>query len=195
MMFTLEDVEKGEELVTDYCPGISDLARRQTVLYEQYGIKEDIIEKNRKARTQKFSKLSQTDQNKYRSEQAKSLVGSDMIDGKYHVIKQLDTGTFGDVYQIREKSTGNMRAAKVEILNPKKSVKVERELLFMDALKDSKFVPTVYDTHKIRYDHYIKKRDENDNEIEDEAQKDALKVKATVLIMDLLGPNLHDLLD
>ena len=104
-------------------------------MYEQYGIKEDVIEKNRKARTQKFSKLSQTDQNKYRSEQSKSLVGSDMIDGKYHVLKQLDTGTFGDVYQIREKSSGNLLAAKVEILNPKKSVKVERELLFMDALK------------------------------------------------------------
>jgi len=24
MIFTLEDVEKGEELVTDYCPGISN---------------------------------------------------------------------------------------------------------------------------------------------------------------------------
>ena len=118
-----------------------------------------------------------------------------MIDGKYHVLKQLDTGTFGDVYQIREKSSGNLLAAKVEILNPKKSVKVERELLFMDALKQSKFVPTVYDTHKIRYDHYIKKRDKNDNEIEDETPKEAIKVKATVLIMDLLGPNLHDLLD
>ena len=58
MMFTLEDVEKGEELVTDYCPGISDLARRQEILHEQYDIKEDVIEKNRKARTQKFSKLS-----------------------------------------------------------------------------------------------------------------------------------------
>jgi len=30
-----------------------------------------------------------------------------------------------------------MLAAKVEILDPKKSVKVERELLFMDALKAS----------------------------------------------------------
>ena len=56
-------------------------------------------------------------------------------------------------------------------------------------------MPTVYDTHKIRYDHYIKKRDKNDNEIEDETPKEAIKVKATVLIMDLLGPNLHDLLD
>jgi len=40
----------------------------------------------------------------------------------------------------------------------------------------------------------MKKRDEKEEVIEDpEAPK--IKVKATVLIMDLLGPNLHDLLD
>ena len=34
MMFTLEDVDKGEELITDYCPSITNPEKRKEVLFK-----------------------------------------------------------------------------------------------------------------------------------------------------------------
>ena len=102
------------------------------------------------------------------------IPGSTSLGGRYHVVKLIGSGSFGEIFQVEDtKYTGRrMLAAKLEKVeyDPKKKSKLRHEYEIMQKLKGCRFVPRVF--------HFF---------VDDDS---CIAIKREVMIMELLGESL-----
>ena len=102
--------------------------------------------------------------------------GTDILEGRFRVIKRLGTGSFGEIYKVQKNDDGAIFAAKIErAVKNTKHVMLFWESKLMHKLKNKTSIPNVY---------YIG-TDKN-------SEVNKFHVLA-VMVMDMLGPNLEDL--
>ena len=73
-------------------------------------------------------------------------IGTTILDGKYKVRQRISNGSHGVVYKVQDVKSWinrNTYAAKVDRMEQSR-IDLQKEMEFLNKLKDSKYVPKVY---------------------------------------------------